>query len=107
MNFVNDVISKVSHKYKECIIVPLVALTNNFEFMVTIGKRFVITQDGIMCSVVQYEERHICELTDDIRKIYGMDAWSFVMKWYKFNPALDSMTFIKLKLVKYEQRGTF
>ena len=98
MNFTNDVVSRVAHKYKEHIIVPLVALTKNFEFMATIGKRFVVTQDGIMCSVEQYEERHICELDDDIRKIYGMDAWSFIKKWYKYNPALDSMTFIKLKL---------
>ena len=106
MNFTNDVISIVAHNYREVIIVPLVALTQNFVFMVTTGKRFVVTREGIMCEVVEYEERHICELEDDIRKIYGIDAWSFLKKWYGFNTAIDSMTFIKLRLEKYDKGRT-
>ena len=29
-----------------------------------------------------------------------MDAWSFINRWYQYEKAMDSMEFLKLKLVK-------
>ena len=100
MKIINDVTSQVAHRYKECMILPLVAISDNFNFVMTCGKRFVITQDGVKCDVIEYEEKHICQLEDDIRALYGVDAWTFTKKWYNFNNTMDSMTFVKLKLKK-------
>lgn len=100
MKIINDVTSQVAHRYKEYMILPLVAISDNFNFVMTCGKRFVITQDRVQCEVIEYEEKHICQLEDDIRALYGVDAWTFTQKWYNFNNTMDSMTFIKLKLKK-------
>ena len=67
MKIINDVTSQVAHRYKEYMILPLVAISDNFNFVMTCGKRFVITQDGVKCEVIEYEEKHICQLEDDIR----------------------------------------
>ena len=98
MKIVNDVTSAISHKYRECMVLPLAAIDDNFNFVMTCGNRFVITQDGVKCEVIEYEERHICELEDEVRNMYGIDVWNFIKRWYKFNDQMESMIFVKLKL---------
>ena len=98
MKIINDVTSQVAHRYKEYMILPFVAISDNFNFVMTCGKRFVITQDGVKCEVIEYEERHICELEDEVRNMYGIDVWNFIKRWYNFNDQMESMIFVKLKL---------
>lgn len=93
---------RVNHRYKETIIIPYVAISSNVSFLVSKGTKFIITADDIRCKVQSYEEKHICELEEDIQKIYGIDTWSFIKRWYKADKNMQSMYFIKIKLIKEE-----
>lgn len=89
----------IRHKFKEEIIVPYVAVHPN------IG----ITHDdnatacfkcGTKAKVVSVKEIHICELESEIRAIYGLDAWSYIMRWYNFDHSMQTMYFLKIKVMK-------
>lgn len=95
----------INHSFREMIIVPYVAITNNVDFLMSNGDKFITTADGIKCKVQSYEEKHICELEQDIQSLYGIDAWSFVKRWYKADKDMQSMYFIKIKLVKEESNN--
>lgn len=90
----------LNHRYKDEVIVPLVAVSPNVYFLLDKGVRYVLCTDEIKCRVVDCKEMHICELVDDIKRLYNMDAWSFINRWYQYEKAMDSMEFLKLKLVK-------
>ena len=92
----------VKHTLKDRMIVPYVAITNNLELFLTKGDHYVMTADGYHCKIAYCEEKHICELEDEIQKIYGIDAWSFVRKWHRSAPQMDSMHFLVLDLKKVE-----
>ena len=92
----------VLHKFKETMIVPYYAVTNNVNLVMSKGDHYVTTADGIHCKVVSWEEKHICELEDKIHELYGMDAWSFVKRWWKSYKNMNSMHFLILKLKKDE-----
>ena len=92
----------VLHKFKETMVVPYYAVTNNVSLVMSKGDHYVTTADGIHCKIVSWEEKHICELEDEIRKIYNLDAWEFIKRWHKSCPYMDSMHFIVLDLKKEE-----
>lgn len=92
----------VLHKFKETMIVPYYAVTNNCSLIMSKGDHYITTADKICCKVVNWNEKHICELEEEIQKLYGIDAWSFVKRWYKSAPQMDSMHFIVLDLKKEE-----
>lgn len=93
----------VLHKFKETMIVPYYAVTNNCSLIMSKGDHYVTTADGIHCKVVSWEEKHICELEDEIQRLYNMDCWSYIKRWYKATKGcLDSMHFLILKLKKDE-----
>lgn len=92
----------IKHKFREEVCIPLVAITNNIDFFVSKGEKEVICSDGIKAKVVNYKECHICTLEEDIRRMYNMDIFSFLKKWYNYDKCMDSMTFIKMKLKKYD-----
>jgi hypothetical protein len=96
---------RILHSFKPEIIVPIAAITNNIDF-VTAGKdcvRMVKTTDDVECVVESYEEIHMCSLEADIKRLYGMEPWPYVMRWYKVAPHMNTMDFFKLKLKKYER----
>lgn len=94
MNFV------VKHKYKETFIIPYSAMANNFDFTTTKEDKFIIFADGIRCKVLDWHEKHICELSDDIKQLYGKDAWSFICAWHNALHEMFSMYFLVIKVEK-------
>ena len=93
----------VLHKFKETMVVPYYAVTNNVSLVMSKGDHYVTTADGIHCKIVSWEEKHICELEDEIQRLYNMDCWSYIKRWHKATKGcMDSMHFLILKLKKDE-----
>ena len=93
----------VLHKFKETMVVPYYAVTNNVSLVMSKGDHYVTTADGIHCKVVSWEEKHICELEDEIQRLYNMDCWSYIKRWHKATKGcMDSMHFLIIKLKKDE-----
>lgn len=93
----------VLHKFKETMILPYYAVTNNCSLIMSKGEHYATTADGIHCKVVSWEEKHICELEDEIQRLYNMDCWSYIKRWHKATKGcMDSMHFLILKLKKDE-----
>ena len=93
----------VLHKFKETMILPYYAVTNNCSLIMSKGDHYVTTADCIHCKVVSWEEKHICELEDEIQRLYNMDCWSYIKRWHKAaKGCMDSMHFLILKLKKDE-----
>ena len=92
----------VNHKFREApIIVPYCSVTNNVDWFMSNGDKYVTTADGVRCKVVSWEEKHICELEDEIQRLYNMDCWSYIKRWHKATKGcMDSMHFLILKLKK-------
>lgn len=94
---------RVRHSFKSEIIVPIAAITNNIDFLLCKCEKRVKTTDNIECVVESHEEIHMCKLADDVKRLYGMDMWAFIMRWYGVEPNMSSMEFVKIKLKKYEK----
>ena len=93
----------VLHKFKETMILPYYAVSNNCSLIMSKGEHYVTTADGIHCKIVPWEEKHICELEDEIQRLYNMDCWSYIKRWHKATKGcMDSMHFLILKLKKDE-----
>lgn len=92
----------LAHKFRNEIIVPWIAVSNNVAFAINKGKHIVTTADNIRCVVSSYDEKHICDMEQDIKRLYNMDAWSFVKRWHGSYPDMDNMHFLILKLEKEE-----
>lgn len=90
----------VNHNFRNEIIVPLVAISNNIDFLTCIGEKTVTTKDDVVCKVVEFEEKQLPFYENDIKRLYNMDGWSFLKIWCNANKSLDSVFFIKMKLEK-------
>lgn len=91
----------IKHRYREEVIVPVSALSNNINFI--LGKqneKRVLTADNVKCKVKKYKFVHICELENEIKRLYNKEAWEFIKMWYKVMPNIYSMEFLTLKLEK-------
>lgn len=97
-----DTTHLLKHKYQEEVIVPLVAVSENIDFLFNRGRRMVITADGVSCLVEKAEEIHLMKMEEDVQNLYKMSAWAFAQRWYSYYPDMDSMTFLKIKLKKIE-----
>ena len=96
---VTETYHTISHSMQNEIIIPTVAITNTFDFfMYDKAKKNVKMADGTKCMVLRYEEKHICELEDDIKRLYNIDAWSFIKKWHKFSNIMTNMMMVKIYL---------
>lgn len=96
---------RILHSFKPEIIVPVAAITNNIDFIVN-GRdfsRIVKTSDEVECVVDEFAIVHMCQLEDDIKRLYGMEPWPYIMRWFKVAPQMYSMEFVKIKLKKYEK----
>lgn len=96
---------RILHSFKPEIIVPVAAITNNVDFIINDRNycRMVKTSDNIECVVEEFSMVHMCQLEEDIKKLYGMEPWAYVMRWFKVVPNMYSMEFCKVKLKKYEK----
>lgn len=92
----------ITHSFKEELIVPYIGIEKNIEFFLGKGAKQVVTADGILANVKSIEEKHICDLEDDITRIYGISPWEFIKRWHGANMGADSMIFAKLKLEKLD-----
>lgn len=91
----------VQHTAKEEVIIPLAAINNNIYFLMDKSKeKYVQTSDNFTCKVISEELVHICALENDINRIYGINVWTFIKKWYRAMPFFDSMFFCKMRLEK-------
>lgn len=97
---------RVRHRFREEMIVPIIGITNNFDFLLgKNSKKHILTADEVKCIVVDYRNDHICDLEADIRRIYGMEAWDFIKRWYNNEPNMVSMEFVWMKIEKYEEEN--
>lgn len=96
---------RINHSFKTDVIVPVAAISNNIDFLMNDKNaiRKVKTSDNVECVVERFEEVHVCELVDDIKRLYGMEPWPYVMRWYKVVPSMHSMDFVRIKLKKNEE----
>jgi hypothetical protein len=96
---VTDTYHTISHRMQNEIIIPTVAITNTFDFfMYNNATKNIKMADNTKCVVLNYEEKHICELEDDIKRLYGIDAWTFIKKWYAFFNIMTNMMMVKIYL---------
>lgn len=102
MEYKKDTEHYVAHKFREDIIIPYIALTENIDFLLCDGKKTIQTKDGVRCECVSYEHKHIFEMEEDIKTLYGIETYDFLKRWYNFDNAMDSLHFIKMKLKKIE-----
>lgn len=91
---------KVAHKYKPKMIIPFVGISDNIGFLLSKDVCEVLTADNVKCKVVDIYEKHICLLEDEIRKVYGIEPWAFLQKWYNAYDYMQSMNFVVLTLEK-------
>lgn len=92
----------IAHRFKDEIIIPFCALTNNIDFCtIKDEEKICLMADRVECKVTDWQEKHICELYEDVKRIYGIqDMWNFVQRWYGLDKHMDSMYFLKMKLKK-------
>lgn len=102
MNNKTPIEVRIDHKYRDEMIVPYCAIDNNVAFLLCKGERYLNTSDLCRAKVLSAEERNICDLEQDIQRLYNKDAWSFIKIWHKYNPNTSSLFFIHLKLQKVE-----
>ncbi len=63
----------IAHRFKDEIIIPFVALTPNIDFCTKKDEeKICLMADNIKCKVISWEEKHMCELADDVKRIYGI-----------------------------------
>ena len=94
---------RINHSFKNEIIVPIVAISNNIDFLLCKCEKRVLTSDNVECTVESHEEVHMCKLGDDVKRLYDMEMWPYIMRWYNVDPNMSSMEFVKIKLKKYEK----
>ena len=93
----------VNHKFRNTIIIPFAALHRNIDFVMNKGEKYILTADGIRSKVVSWEEKHILDLEDKVRELYGIDLLRYLKSWHKATKGcMDSMHFLILKLKKDE-----
>lgn len=90
----------IVHKYKEELVVPPCAISNNISFLTEDYSKGVITSDNKRCKVVNYEEVHLCSPRMErlIANLYNLDVWTFAKRWYNYNKNMYSMYFVYMKI---------
>jgi hypothetical protein len=90
----------VKHRWKNEIIVPLIALSDNIDFLTLKEDKTIITADGVQAKVNKWEEIHICALDDLTKRLYGMSAWDFMLRWYNNGDVFYTAYFVYIKSEK-------
>lgn len=95
----------IAHRFQEEVIVPLLAIRNNCSFVMTQGERYLLFADKITAEVVSWEDKNIVLFEEDIKRLYKLDAWSFLKKWYGVYPQMTSLDFLHIKVGKEENKN--
>jgi hypothetical protein len=94
----------IRHTYKPNIVIPYLGIGDsvftNIDFILDKGERIVVTSDNIKCKVLNVEEKHLCNLENEIQSIYNCDAWSWVKRWYKIDNRVSDLRVLVLELKK-------
>ena len=95
---------KVNHKFREVIIVPIVAIDKFMNFITTpLKEQRIITSDGVKCIVIKSFTDNICNLEEKVLSLYRLSAWDFIKTWFKVYPNnLYSLEFVVIDLIKDE-----
>ena len=98
-------IYKIHHTFKPVMLIPLLAIKSNVDWIFDKNKKMVVTSDNIMAKVI--EERVIHFLSEDmdniVKSTYKTDVLTFGRKWYQ-SININTMEFVFLRLEKYEGR---
>lgn len=81
----------IFHSYKPRIVVPYAGIRHNISFFAD-KDRQVRLSDGNVYDVRKAVEVHLCDIENEILRIYGCDAWTWVKKWYSSKPFMESLT---------------
>lgn len=90
----------IAHRFQEEVIVPLLAIKNNCGFVLSKGDRYLLFADNITAKVVEWDSKSIVSLEEDIKRLYNLDAWTFLKKWYRVYPQMTSLDFLHIKVGK-------
>ena len=98
----SDTYHYVKHRFREEMIVPIAAISNNIDFLIYDATKHVKTSDDVNCVVVEWSEKHICDIENLVLEKYERNAWDFIKTWHKHEPCMSSMNFIVMKVKKCE-----
>ena len=90
----------VNHKYREKIIVPLIAIERNVSFLCDDNDedKNIQTSDNVICGIKEIKVSNIIDLENEISTIYKMGAYEYLKIWRGAYNNLDSLSFVMLKL---------
>lgn len=91
---------KIAHRFQEEVIVPLLAIQNNCGFVLSKGDKYLLFADNITAKVFEWDSKSIVSLEEDIKRLYNLDAWYFLKKWYGVYPQMTSLDFLHIKVGK-------
>lgn len=95
---------KVNHRYREEMIVPVVAIHKFVDFITTpLRDQNIVTTDGVKCRVFKIYTENLCALEEKVLSLYRISAWDFLKKWYSVYPDnLYSLEFVVMELGRYD-----
>lgn len=101
---IEPIFYRVNHRYREEMIVPIVAIHEFINFITTpLRYQKVVTTDGVKCRVFKIYTQNLCALEEKVLSLYQISAWDFLKKWYSVYPNnLYSLEFVVMELGKYE-----
>ena len=94
----------VNHKYREKIIVPLIAIERNVSFLCDNDDddKNIQTSDNVICGITDIKVSNILDLENEISTIYNLCAYEYLKIWRGAYNNLDSLSFVVLKLKRME-----
>ena len=92
---------RVSHQYKDRILVPWAAISGYGPELIKKGQT-VTMADGVTAKIKTVQELHIAstECVSLIRELYDISSNVFLHAWYERIPDMSSMWFLDLQLKK-------
>ena len=90
----------VNHKYRDKIIVPLIAIERNVSFLCDDNDedKNIQTSDNVICGIKEINVSNIIDLENEISTIYNMGAYEYLKIWRGAYNNIDSLSFVVLKL---------
>ena len=98
-----DTEHSILHRFREEIIVPATAVSNNIDFIAYNGKKVCTFADGKKGEVTEWGEKSIFALEQDIKRLYNMEAYQFLAKWASADKYMTSFYLFHIKLKEYEE----
>lgn len=90
-------------KYKEQVLLPYIAVTDNVNFLCDKSKEIrCMTADGVPCVATYCKEINILSENAEqlVKKLYNVDVFGYLCKWYAYDKNLSSLMFLELYLRK-------